>query len=926
MRLTQLENERRRDVDESNTRRAAWARQDQAAADLDARAQHVQQELEHIALEQTQLEQERRELARSQAQLDSRLDDLGEAPEDERTALEAALADIDAQVVERERALAERTRAHTEAVQTLEAQRAALEHDRTRLAALYAKQGRAAHFQSEAERDAALDAELAELDTQAAALRDAEREAREACESAQAHHASCVERRAALEAELATRANAVGEAQQQWRALRDERESLLEQKKELWKQEAQTAAALTHAKDQLSSEQRTLASTMDRATAAGLQSVEAMAAREGITGVYGPLYQLFTVDDRYKTAVEATAGTSLFHMVVDTDETAARLLALLQREKSGRVTFMPLNRLRPPDTHYPQAPDAVVMLRKLSFDEKLLPAFKQVFGKTIICPRLDIAAAYVRSCQGLNAITLDGDQVDRRGALSGGFHDPGRSRLDAVKSVQTWLARVDAAQTQLTQQRRELSELEQRVTQLYSDMLRYEAQRTQLQDERAVALDDLTWQRRSEADAAARVERLERAAATRAIDCANVETKRAALENEKGTPLEDRLTAAERAELGALVAREREAPAALAALTREAMELGEAVHALSSELDERLRRSRAALEQRLARVDDIAPRGEAAQALHASWATTETRLQAAQARQDALQAELASLHAQLEQARGLGEVDADVARQQAAAERLAARKQRLLEQRARCNEKIRDLGVLPEDAFQKFQRHSTEQLAAQLHKARAALDEVAHVNKRAVEQFHSIAKQRDALLQRHSELQASRASIRELIEVLDARKEAALQATVEQVAAHFAAVFAQLVPGGHGELHLHEAGVSLRIAFPPQRQAVRMAQLSGGQKSLVALTLVFAIQRSDPAPFYLFDEIDANLDTQYRTAVAQCIQELAQDAQFITTTFRPELVERASRWFGVLFSAHKVSSVVEISREDARAFVEAADT
>lgn len=884
--------------------------------------QTVQQELEHVALEQAQLEQERREIARSQAQLDSRLD---EAPETERATLEEALAQVDAQVIERERALAERTRAHTEAVQALEAQRAALEHDRTRLAVLYAKQGRAAHFQNEAERDAALDAELLELENQSAAFNAAEREAREACTAAQAQHAACVERRTALEAELSTRAEAVQEVQRQWRALQDEREALLEQKKELWKQEAQTAAALTHAKDQLSSEQRALASTMDRATAVGLQSVEAMVARENLSGVYGPLYQLFTVDDRYKTAVEATAGASLFHMVVDTDETASRLLALLHREKSGRVTFMPLNRLRPPDTHYPQAPDAVVMLRKLSFDEKLLPAFKQVFGKTIICPRLDIAAAYVRSCQGINAITLDGDQVDRRGALSGGFHDPGRSRLDAVKSVQTWLGRVDAAETQLSQQRRELSELEQRVTQLYSEMLRCEAKRTQLQDERAVALDDLTWQRRSEADAVARVERLERAAVSRSIDCANLATRRAALESEKGTPLEDRLTAEERTELAALVTRERDGPAALATLTRQAVELGEAAQSLRSELDERLRRSRAALEQRLARTDDGASRSEAVQALDASRATTEARLQAAQARQDALQAELTALRTQLEQAQGRSEVSVDVARQQAAAERLAARKQRLLEQRARCNEKIRDLGVLPEDAFQKFQRHSTEQLASQLHKARAALEEVAHVNKRAVEQFHSFSKQRDALLQRHAELQSSRSSIRELIEVLDARKEAALQATVEQVAAHFSAVFARLVPGGHGELRLHDDGVSLQVAFPPQRSAVRMAQLSGGQKSLVALALVFAIQRSDPAPFYLFDEIDANLDTQYRTAVAQCIQELAQDAQFITTTFRPELVERADRWFGVLFSAQKVSSVVEIAREDARMFVEAAE-
>jgi len=106
---------------------------------------------------------------------------------------------------------------------------------------------------------------------------------------------------------------------------------------------------------------------------------------------------------------------------------------------------------------------------------------------------------------------------------------------------------------------------------------------------------------------------------------------------------------------------------------------------------------------------------------------------------------------------------------------------------------------------------------------------------------------------------------------------------------------------------------------------MRMSQLSGGQKTLVALALVFAIQQSDPAPFYLFDEIDANLDTQYRTAVAQKVYTLARDAQFITTTFRPELVERADKHFGVLFGPQKVSSIVDISRAEARDFVEAVE-
>jgi len=75
-----------------------------------------------------------------------------------------------------------------------------------------------------------------------------------------------------------------------------------------------------------------------------------------------------------------------------------------------------------------------------------------------------------------------------------------------------------------------------------------------------------------------------------------------------------------------------------------------------------------------------------------------------------------------------------------------------------------------------------------------------------------------------------------------------------------------------------------------------MLQLSGGQPSLVALAFIFAIQKCDPAPFYLFDEIDQALDPQHRKAVAEMIQELSKEAQFITTTFRPELLEKADKF------------------------------
>ncbi|KAG8968314.1 Structural maintenance of chromosomes protein 3, partial [Tulasnella sp. 427] len=118
-------------------------------------------------------------------------------------------------------------------------------------------------------------------------------------------------------------------------------------------------------------------------------------------------------------------------------------------------------------------------------------------------------------------------------------------------------------------------------------------------------------------------------------------------------------------------------------------------------------------------------------------------------------------------------------------------------------------------------------------------------------------------------------------------------------------------------------GVSIKVSFNSKvDEGLRIQQLSGGQKSLVALATVFAIQKCDPAPFYLFDEIDANLDAQYRTAVASMIHELSSSAQFITTTFRPEMLQRADKFYGVLFNNQKVSSIESITRDNATQFIE----
>lgn len=164
----------------------------------------------------------------------------------------------------------------------------------------------------------------------------------------------------------------------------------------------------------------------------------------------------------------------------------------------------------------------------------------------------------------------------------------------------------------------------------------------------------------------------------------------------------------------------------------------------------------------------------------------------------------------------------------------------------------------------------------ELEKANHHLKKYNHVNKKALDQFLSFSEQKEKLYKRKEELDIGDQKIRELMHTLEMRKVEAIQFTFKQVAKYFASVFKKLVPQGCGFLvlktkdsHGQEAdpevansdeftGIGIRVSFLSSSEAEmrEMNQLSGGQKSLVALALIFSIQKCDPAPFYLFDEID----------------------------------------------------------------------
>jgi structural maintenance of chromosome 3 (chondroitin sulfate proteoglycan 6) len=321
-------------------------------------------------------------------------------------------------------------------------------------------------------------------------------------------------------------------------------------------------------------------------------------------------------------------------------------------------------------------------------------------------------------------------------------------------------------------------------------------------------------------------------------------------------------------------------------------------------------------------------------------------------------------------------------------EKLLNKRMMLMQKREESMRKIQQLGSLPGAELDAYKDLSIKELMNRLTGCNQKMGKYSHVNKKALDQYVNFTEQRQTLVERKKELDQGAEAIEDLISTLDRQKEEAIMRTFRGVSHHFSDVFKELVPTGNGQLVMkqHDSekgklsakskskskkkkkkggggddddelegmsddhvaddgsdgdadeeeqdssgmsvsefkGVQVKVKFAGTGEQFLMQQLSGGQKALVALALIFAIQRSDPAPFYLFDEIDQALDSTYRAAVAALIQRQTNSAtnpaQFITTTFRPELVHVATKHYGIGLQ-NKNSNIHAFSKQESLAFV-----
>lgn len=966
--------------------KAGAAAEERLAASTELRS--IEKELRAAMVERAGLEhamneaaKEREEALRQRAKLELEVQDLEgtvAAGSGAQSAAEKELIEVEKEIAKKEQELREATQRAEEA-QAKESKLASEVARRyTRVQTLYAKQGGQGQYASVAERDAALDEEIAQLEeavktkraSKATALAQAE-EAKRDAEAAQLAVQRAMEAsEKCMEGSETAQGNVV--------ALHAQRDELQNQQKSLWRKEDELKKEQESLREELRSRDKIMEAAAPRDVTRGLNSVKRLVAQHTMHGVHGTLMELFDCPPALNTAVETVAGNSLFHIVVDDDSIATSLTEMLIKDRSGRATFMPLNRLKASPVEYPTkwGNDVVPLMKKLKFPSKFAPAMQQIFGKVVVCRTLALANEVSVECGNVNCVTLEGDQVERRGAFRGGYFDIRKSRIEAMREYKTLTTRITEVETELASTEAALSDVAQQVTAATAELTKLAAEQQHLQDGVGAARAELRAQQ-------AQHESLLRQCVVKKRQGIELEEGLKALQEEiasrkarLGTPLGDDLSPTERKELAELQPQVEKQQEELATARTHRMEAQTAVDALDALLSSNLRQRAADLRDKSSvggrsrsYAMELAAKKAELDAVVRQISEVSQRESVAESRLEEVTRASRELEAKKD---SLGETVASDGRTaedfSRTAETLAQKRTQLLMKRSDLERKVRDLGTLPAEAYEAYRSCSAKELHALLQQANAEMKNFAHVNQKALDQYVSFAEQRDELTRRKTENDAAEQKIRQLISTLDLRKDEAIERTFKQVAYNFRQVFATLVPGGRGELVMQKAlpssnmaagdeenedpdgrtangnadkddaaddgtgsgalekysGVKVKVSFGTG-DVLSMKQLSGGQKTLVALALIFSIQRCDPAPFYLFDEIDAALDPQYRTTVAQMLHHQSHDdrnpAQFIVTTFHPQIVHVADNIYGVSHR-NRISSVVLVEKEDAITFLQ----
>jgi chromosome segregation protein len=669
-------------------------------------------------------------------------------------------------------------------------------------------------------------------------------------------------------------------------------------------------------------------------------------ARENgeIEGIYGTVGELCKTHPKYSLALNITAGNRINYIVVEDDKTAARCIEKIKKAKAGRITFLPLNKLKPLVIN-PQIRDKEVIGRAIDlvkFEPKYRKAIEYVFGQTLIVKNLDAARRVGFSYR---AVTLEGDVVNPSGSMTGGYYKGKKQERIAL------IVKDEAKLPQLETELGELQEERDRLVDYRTAIAR------ELNDELLPQLSDNIRNRDlRERDLKSTKEEIQ----LRSEENIGIQNELQQLTDEH-LHLEN--------EINELISMKKDLSETLLRLQEAETELKEAINRSGfQELMDEIKQKEQFLEElqeekrelemthfkKESQIEDNKKKISDCQTERVEKekekptiekqhdeviqqiTTLDNQYSVIKERRDEIIETIQKSNDEMEKLKG---------EQRALRKRLEEDKEiknqqlilieRLQTERKEANNKITELEEFATEQdlpyiFAEDEVMDVEVLNEVLTGFQAELESMPEINMKAITQYEEELELNQELVERKQFVEKDFNAIKQAINEIETEKRKKFMKVFEGISKNFNRIFGILSSGGRARLDLEDSddpfngGISV-MANPGGKKIISMLSLSGGEKSLTALALVFAIQRYKPAPFYVFDEIDAFLDVNNVSKVATLVREMSKTTQIIIISLRAPMIAAAEKIFGVTAGENHISQIVSVSLDEIMKIVETND-
>lgn len=665
-----------------------------------------------------------------------------------------------------------------------------------------------------------------------------------------------------------------------------------------------------------------------------------MEQKEKVDGICGVVADLIQTEKKYETAVETALGGSIQNVVTEDEETAKHLIAFLKQNRFGRVTFLPLTAVKNPQQfHQVQAlkePGVIGLAHTLiQTGERYRKVMEQLLGRTVVVDQIDHAIALQRKYRySLRIVTLEGESMNPGGSMTGGLFKNSSSLLSRNREIEEGKEKVSRLRKNLEHVQKELAEIqnergscytkldeggarlqeirvrentvrmsveqlrEQKRTaetdleQFEKESLELERQRLELQEikkgnqqelkesekmEKAYAFAAETYQKRLEE------ERQKEAEASRTLEEYHLDTASILQKTEFAA---SNLTRIE-GELEKLQKEKEELWRNMSQAEEDTKSRENGIGILQSEMD-RMTEAIAGLEEETV---SLQKKKEDQSASHKSFFGRREELSD---RINELDKELFRLNSQKEK---LEEVSEGLMNHMWAEYELTYN------------------GALP---LRKTQYQNLQELKKSCSAVKDEIKELGNVNVNAIEDYKEVSERYFFMDGQRKDLLEAEGALKQIISELDSGMKRQFREQFALIQKEFDKAFKELFGGGKGTLELIdeddvlETGIRI-ISQPPGKKLQNMMQLSGGEKALTAISLLFAIQNLKPSPFCLLDEIEAALDDSNVGRFAKYLHKLTKNTQFIIITHRKGTMEAADRLYGITMQEKGVSALVSVN-------------